>query len=164
MKSYKQFGAMLGGLILAVGLLVTTGNAGVGTPNQITRFTFSQPVEVPGRILPAGTYWFQLLGDNTTAERNEILIYNSDRTQLITSVQSIPADHVTDVYETEVKLTQPSDGSPAAMLDWFYPYDSIGHEFYYSPTERDRLLEQQPFTAKAELSTSHGVILSASLH
>lgn len=28
--------------------------------NQTTRFTSSQPVQIPGRVLPAGTYRFQL--------------------------------------------------------------------------------------------------------
>ena len=29
--------------------------------NQATLFTFSQPVQIPGRVLPAGTYLFELV-------------------------------------------------------------------------------------------------------
>jgi hypothetical protein len=40
--------------------------------NQATKLTFSGPVEVPGRVLPAGTYWFSLMNDDS--DRNIVQI------------------------------------------------------------------------------------------
>ena len=31
------------------------------TWDQLTKVTFSGPVEIPGQVLPAGTYWLKLL-------------------------------------------------------------------------------------------------------
>jgi hypothetical protein len=39
--------------------------------NQATQATFSAPFEVPGKVLPAGTYWFTLMNDDS--DRN---LYN----------------------------------------------------------------------------------------
>jgi hypothetical protein len=37
---------------------------------------FSQPVEVPGAVLPAATYWFKLLDSPDT--RNVVQIFNEN--------------------------------------------------------------------------------------
>lgn len=48
--------------------------------NKLTYFTFSQPVELPGMTLPAGTYAFKLL--DTTGNRNVVQVFNKDLTHL----------------------------------------------------------------------------------
>ncbi len=40
--------------------------------DQMTKFTFSQPVEIPGGVLAAGTYWFVL--QNNQSDRNIVQI------------------------------------------------------------------------------------------
>ena len=44
--------------------------------NKKTIVTFSQAMEVPGKILPAGTYTFQLL--DSPADRHIVQIFNAD--------------------------------------------------------------------------------------
>ena len=56
--------------------------------DHATKLTFTEPVEVPGLALPAGTYWF-LLADSDS-DRNIVQIWNADRTQLITTILAIP--------------------------------------------------------------------------
>jgi hypothetical protein len=29
--------------------------------NELTKLTFSEPIQLPNRVLPAGTYWFRLM-------------------------------------------------------------------------------------------------------
>ncbi len=97
--------------------------------NQLTRFTFSQPVEIPGRILPAGTYWFQLLGSQ--ANRQIVLIYNADQTKL-ESIALTAADwryHTTS--RTDLTFAERRHDKPEALLTWYYPGMTIGHEFLY---------------------------------
>jgi hypothetical protein len=48
--------------------------------NQATKVTFSQPVQILGRVLPAGTYWFELPEDIN--EHYLVRIYRADRTVL----------------------------------------------------------------------------------
>ena len=45
--------------------------------DQATRISFNQPVRVPGKILPAGTYWF-VLSNVGAADRDTVSIYSSD--------------------------------------------------------------------------------------
>src|ERR1700688_4542828 len=56
--------------------------------NQATKLTFSEPVEVPGQVLLAGTYWFTLA--DSDSDRNIVQIWNADRTQLVTTILAIP--------------------------------------------------------------------------
>jgi hypothetical protein len=97
--------------------------------NQLTRFTFSQPVEVPGRILPAGTYWFQLL--ESQANRQIVLIYNADQSK-IESIALTAADWRYDTTNrTDLTFAERRHDKPEALLTWYYPGQEIGHEFLY---------------------------------
>jgi hypothetical protein len=49
--------------------------------DQATKLTFSQSVQIPGRVLPAGTYWFVLLDHGV--DPNVVQIFNSDRSKLV---------------------------------------------------------------------------------
>ena len=46
------------GLALAIAIVLPVLRA--DEANQATKVTFSQPVQIPGKILPAGSYWIQL--------------------------------------------------------------------------------------------------------
>jgi hypothetical protein len=52
--------------------------------DQASKLTFSQSVQIPGRVLPAGTYWF-ILADSI-ADRNIVQIFNSDRSMLYATI------------------------------------------------------------------------------
>ena len=72
------------GLLLAV--IITLPVAHADDWNQTTRFTFSEPVQIPGQVLPAGTYRFQLAN---TDNRHLVQIFREDRT-LVATLHSIP--------------------------------------------------------------------------
>ena len=76
----KPFKALLS--LFAVTLLGATvlPSALADTWNKKTVVTFSQAVEVPGKILPAGTYTFQLL--DSQSDRHIVQIFNADGTHL----------------------------------------------------------------------------------
>ncbi len=42
--------------------------------NKATILTFSEPVEIPGRVLPAGTYQFKLF--DSTSNRNIVQVFD----------------------------------------------------------------------------------------
>jgi hypothetical protein len=54
--------------------------------NQKTVFTFSGPVEIPGQVLPAGTYIFKLL--DSQADRDVVQVFNKDEDHLYGSGRS----------------------------------------------------------------------------
>jgi hypothetical protein len=48
--------------------------------DRASKLTFSQSVQIPGRVLPAGTYWF-VLADGV-GNRNILQVFNSDRSKM----------------------------------------------------------------------------------
>jgi len=94
-----------------------------------TVITFSQPFEIPGgKVLPAGTYTFQLLD---SADRNIVEIFNADGTQIIATILEINNYRMTPTGETVIKFAERAGDRPDALKAWFYPGNSWGQEFVY---------------------------------
>jgi hypothetical protein len=94
-----------------------------------TILTFSAPVEVPGRVLPAGTYVFKLL--DSPSDRHIVQIYNKDENQLIATVLAVPDERLEARGKTVITFDERTSGSPEAVRAWFYPGNTIGQEFVY---------------------------------
>jgi hypothetical protein len=94
-----------------------------------TVLTFSQPVEIPGRVLPAGTYTFKLA--DTAGDRHIVQIFNADGSQILATVMAIPDYRLTSTDQTVIKFNEVPAGSPEAIRAWFYPGNTIGQEFVY---------------------------------
>lgn len=100
--------------------------------NQATRLTFNEPVEVPGQVLPAGTYWF-ILADKDS-DRNIVQIWNVDRKHLVTTISAIPDYRQTAPEKTIINFEERPSGQPEAIQSWFYPGNKLGLEFVYPKT------------------------------
>jgi len=98
-----------------------------------TIMTFSQPVEIPGQILPAGTYTFVLL--DSPSDRHIVQIFNADGSQIIATVLAINNYRLKPSGDTVVKFAERSGDNPEALKAWFYPGDNFGQEFVY-PKQR----------------------------
>jgi hypothetical protein len=119
--------AILG--LASLGLLVLP-SAHADEWNKLTYLTFNGPVEIPGKVLPAGTYAFKLF--DSSSNRSIVEIFDQDQTQLYAIVMGVPEerDHVTG--KTVVWLSEPrATQSPEAIRAWFYPGDNTGLEFVY---------------------------------
>jgi LPXTG-motif cell wall-anchored protein len=121
--------------VLALTLLGATLAPGARADewNKKTVMTFSQPVEIPGQILPAGTYTFVLL--DSPADRHIVQIFNADGSQIITTVLAINNYRLKPTGDTVVKFAERSGDNPEALKAWFYPGDNFGQEFVY-PKQR----------------------------
>jgi hypothetical protein len=97
--------------------------------NKETTLTFSAPVEVPGRVLPAGKYVFKLA--DSDSDRNIVQIFNADQTRLITTILGIPDYRLEPTGKTDVTFEERSAGAPEAIHSWFYPGDNAGVDFIY---------------------------------
>jgi hypothetical protein len=102
--------------------------------NQATRFTFNQPVQVPGRILPVGTYFFQLVGEN----HHLVQIFNEDRTPVVI-LYSIPRVRYGRRAEAAITLANRGGTQPQAIVAWFFVGETEGHEFLYPKQEAQEL-------------------------
>ena len=90
---------MLRKLIASAGALALLLVVAVATPSgqglrsdRAVYFTFSQPVALPGKTLPAGKYLFKLLDSPTT--RTMVQVYNAEGTQQIAMFMTVPAERL----------------------------------------------------------------------
>src|SRR5258707_14894867 len=81
--------SMIAGFIVALALMFESA-AHATEYNQLTKITFSQPVQVSGQVLLAGTYEFVLA--NSSATRDMVRIFNADGTELVTTIQTVPIE------------------------------------------------------------------------
>jgi len=93
-----------------------------------TIVTINEPIQVPGKVLPAGTYVFKLPDANDSTRG--VAIYNADETRLITMVSGIPDFRTGTSGKKILQLEEPS-GQPEALKAWFYPGYNSGVEFVY---------------------------------
>ena len=131
---------LLLGPIVSLGLLFGT-TAYADEADQLTTITFSARVEIPGQVLPAGTYTFKLAGDGS--DPNLVQILNSEGTRVYATLQTASADRQNVRGDTTVTLAEQGPGTPDALLKWYYPGDEIGHEFLYAPNQEKQLAHDE---------------------
>jgi hypothetical protein len=103
--------------------------AKAGPWDQKTTFTFSGPVEIPGQILPAGTYVFKLA--DSSSNRHIVQIFNSDQSRIYGTFLAIPDYRLSPAEKPILNFTEREGDAPAAIRAWFYPGQYYGHEFVY---------------------------------
>jgi hypothetical protein len=111
--------------------------------DQSIKITFSQAIEIPGQILPAGTYMFKLADPN---DLDLVRIFNSEGTRLYATLQTTTAERDKPTGDNVVVLAEQPDGRPETLLKWFYPGNTSGHEFVYSKQEEQQLAQTRQQT------------------
>jgi hypothetical protein len=97
--------------------------------DQKTTFTFSGPVEIPGQVLPAGTYVFKLA--DSSSDRNIVQVYNKDETHLYGTFLAVADQRLQPSDRAIITFEERAGSSPEAVKAWFYPGEDYGHEFVY---------------------------------
>jgi len=127
------------GLVIAFGLFFELA-AHADETNESIKFTFSAPIQIPGQVLPAGTYLFERAG--LDADLNLIQIFNADRTVLYATLQTIPTDRAEPTGDTAITLAEPETGNPV-LVKWFYPGRETGHELVYSKQKEQQIAQSK---------------------
>jgi len=126
------------GLILAFAIILPVVHA--DDWDQATKFTFSQPVQIPGRVLPAGTYFFKLADSN---DRHIVQIFGENR-DLVATVFSIPRQRQGNGGDVAITLADRGAAQPEAVVAWFYVGETEGHEFLYpKQVNRELAMDRQ---------------------
>jgi hypothetical protein len=135
---------------LLVALVVFTGapSARADAWDKETVVTFSNPVEVPGQVLPPGTYVFKLA--ESQSDRGIVQIFTEDHSRLLATILAIPDYRPTPTEKTVISFEERPSGRPEAVRAWFYPGDNQGVEFVY-PKSTTQLVaaNSQPETPAA---------------
>jgi len=122
------------------------------TWDKNTKITFSGPVQVPGKVLPAGTYYFKLY--NSQSDRHIVRIFKNDQTTLVTTILAIPNYRLQPKDKTVLTFSEHPANEPEALSAWFYPGDNFGQQFLYPKSKAVELSqlnnEQVPSTESEE--------------
>ena len=105
--------------------------------NKKTQVTFTEPVEVPGAVLPAGNYTFELM--DSLSDRNIVQIWNADQTKIFATILAINNYRLTPTRKTVLTFSERPSGTPEALHAWFYPGDNFGQEFVYPKSRAHQL-------------------------
>jgi hypothetical protein len=129
---------------LALASLIMLPAARADELDQASKLTFNQSVQIPGQVLPAGTYWFVLA--DITSDRKIVQIFNSDRSTLLASILTIDAERLKTTEHTALTFAERGAMQPETVLSWFYPADPFGHEFVYPKPEQQELARAKQLT------------------
>lgn len=108
--------------------LIVLPNVRADEWNQATLFTFNQPVQIPGQLLPAGTYLFELVNN---FNHEIVRISNTDRTNVIALIQARPTTQKGFNGKAAIVLADRGASNPAAIVAWSYGGRLEGHQFLY---------------------------------
>jgi hypothetical protein len=86
--------------LITCAALFTGLPVGADQADQRTTLTFSQPVELPGVILPAGKYVFKLV--NVLSYRHVIQVSNAEETMVLATLLAIPDYRMEPTADTVV--------------------------------------------------------------
>ena len=149
MKAIRVALLVLGGIAL-LGVMA----AQASTLDKATKVTFDQPVEVPGMVLPAGTYTFTI--HPSLGSRNIVQIFNEDRTKLVTTILAIHNYRLEPAGETVITFAERTADRPQALKAWFYPGFNHGVEFVYPEQKAIEIAEasNEVVPAETEVATT----------
>ena len=124
----KRTFIVAGSLALLVAFVAPAAaqSAAPGRPvSDITYLTFSQPVQVPGATLVAGTYTFRRLAPRV------VLVESRDGSTVYTTFMTLPRWRTNATDKDEVVFGEAACCAPAPVTVWFPAFRLLGDEFIY---------------------------------
>ncbi len=117
--------------LLAGAALITSARADEW--NKKTIITVNESIQVPGKVLPAGTYVMKLM--DSQSDRHIVQIFDKNEQHLQTTILAIPNYRLEPTGKTQFQFWETPPGQPKALRAWFYPGDNFGQEFAYPKSE-----------------------------
>lgn len=119
--------------------------------NEKTVVTTNAPIEIPGRVLPAGTYVFRLL--DSQSDRSILEIFDKNEQHLVTTVMAVPDYRMRTPGHPILKFEERASNAPEALRAFFYPGNNFGLQFVYP---HDQAVAIAKRTDQNVLSTDNG--------
>jgi hypothetical protein len=108
--------------------------------NQATLFTFNQSVQIPGQVLPAGTYVFEIVNN---FNHEIVRILNADRTNVIALIQARPTTQKGFTGKAAIVLAERGSSQPPAVVAWSYAGRSEGHQLIYPKQLQEEVAKEK---------------------
>jgi hypothetical protein len=121
--------------------------------DESAKLTFTKPVEIPGQVLPAGTYLFKLADPN---DLNLVRVFSSDGTRLYATLLTVSAERTDPAGDALITFAEQSNGRPEALVKWFYPGSTSGHQFVYPKQQEQQLAQSRQQTIQVKEAAEAG--------
>jgi len=105
-----------------------------------TEVTFGQPTEIPGMVLPAGTYVLKLL--DPYMDQDIVRFYNLREDHMYAMVFAVRDYRLVATNRPLITLAERAHGAPPAIKTWFPSGANWGEEFVYPKVHRIAAVEQ----------------------
>ena len=120
---------------------------------RTTEVTFHQPVEIPGMVLPAGTYVMRLL--DPIMDRHIVRFDDAKEKHMYAMVFTVPDYRLQATDHTMITFEERAKDAPEAIKEWFPAGENWGEQFVYAKShplatpEAPAQLQPRPTSAVA---------------
>jgi hypothetical protein len=128
MNSQNVFRTLLG--ILLLGAMTTSSIGAVANLNRTTHVTFSHAVRLPGVALPPGTYVFEIVNPEDSADLVRVSAGDRSKVYVLQFTQATYRPVSRDLKPAVVLGEQPA-GTPPTVQAWFPEDELVGRQFIY---------------------------------
>ena len=119
-----------GAAVMVMFVMLTPIPAQASGLDSGTAVTFDQPVEIPGKVLPAGTYAFVQEGSAI------VRVWDKDQTHLIATLMTNSAEQQQFEPRQEFEFDSQDTSKPKVLKAWFFDSGTLGREFIYENTSK----------------------------
>jgi LPXTG-motif cell wall-anchored protein len=137
----KRFIAIAAAFCLVFMASVMAPPANAQNGDRKTVVTFSEPIEIPGgTVLPAGTYFFKLL--NQDSGRWVVQIFDKNQTHTYATLITVQDFRYHPTDKVVMTFAERPAGEPPAIKEWFFPGENFGRQFVYPKNRALQLAKQ----------------------
>jgi hypothetical protein len=119
---------LCGVALLAV--LATSSTGAFTDSRRTTYFTFSGSVQLPGVVLPAGTYIFEVANHESQGDIVRVLSRDRRKVHLMKFTRFVYRP-LTGNLKATISLGESPAGTPPPVTAWYPETESRGREFIY---------------------------------
>jgi hypothetical protein len=103
--------------------------SGAGTWGQMDNINFSRAVTLPGVVLPAGSYIFEIANPNTSADVVRVINRGTGQVHFLGFTQRVK--RARNARDEMVTLGEASRGQATPVTAWYPAAGTNGHQFLY---------------------------------
>jgi hypothetical protein len=116
--------------VAMLGVLATSSIGAIPNAKKTTHFTIGKAVQLPGVALPAGSYVFEVVNPETSA--NVVRVTSRDRSKVYLMQATLPVERPRSRdMKPRIVLGEAPAGQPATVRSWFSDGETIGRAFIY---------------------------------
>lgn len=137
MRKQSIISFVLAAVLLAMFMPVT---AKADSWDKKTVVTFDQDVQIPGQVLPAGTYVFKLF--SSSSDRFIVQVWTEHESELLATLITVgdANRNSSDNSYFVLDMTDTDEGYPPVLSSWFFAGSDEGRDFIYSGYSTARLV------------------------